>query len=144
VTSLRRLISTVGVRFGTAELYGIIEEFEEVEDCIAVGQRRKSDPDEQVLLFLKLQNGIRLENALIQRISDAIREGLSPRHVPTHIRQVKDIPYTMNGKQIENLVKAIVSGREVKIGQTAANPQCLEEYKIFYTLPFGGIVTSKL
>ncbi|KAF2011975.1 acetyl-CoA synthetase-like protein [Aaosphaeria arxii CBS 175.79] len=133
-----------GVRFGTAEIYGILDHFAEVEDCIAVGQRRKTDPDEQVLLFLKLKDSLKLDKSLKQRICNAIRRDLSARHVPQHIRQVADIPYTRNGKKIENMVKAIVSGQALKVGQSAANPECLDEYKQFTNLPFGAAAGSKL
>lgn len=128
-----RLIET-GVRFGTAELYGIVDKFDEVEDCIAVGQRREEDTDEQVLLFLKLKKGP-LHDSLRERIRNAIRTSLSPRHVPAYTLEVADIPYTANGKKIENIVRDVVSGRVPKVGGTAVNPECLEGYKQFASLP---------
>jgi acetoacetyl-CoA synthetase len=129
-TELRR----VGVRFGTAEIYGIVDKFSQVEDCIAVGQRRDGDIDEQVLLFLKMKSG-NLDAQLRNEIASTIRSLLSPRHVPAYILQVKDIPYTMNGKRIENIVRDTVCGRSVKVGGTAINPECLEEYRQFLNLP---------
>ncbi len=123
-----------GIRFGTAELYGVVDKFKEVEDCIAVGQRREHDSDERVLLFLKLAQKP-MSKELEQRIRTAIRTELSARHVPSYILEVADIPYTANGKKIENVVKDVVSGRVPKIGGTAVNPECLEEYKAFAKLP---------
>ncbi|TPX15237.1 uncharacterized protein E0L32_004514 [Thyridium curvatum] len=123
-----------GVRFGAAELYGIVDQFSEVQDCIAVGQRRKLDADEQVLLFLKVKTPP-LSDGLRDRIRTTIRKQLSSRHVPAHILEVQDIPYTMNGKRIENLVKDVVCGRTAKVGGTAANPESLEEYEKFVDLP---------
>lgn len=122
------------MRFGAAELYGIVDQFSEVQDCIAVGQRRKLDADEQVLLFLKVKTPP-LSDGLRDRIRTTIRKQLSSRHVPAHILEVQDIPYTMNGKRIENLVKDVVCGRTAKVGGTAANPESLEEYEKFVDLP---------
>jgi acetoacetyl-CoA synthetase len=124
----------VGVRFGTAEIYGIVDKFSQVEDYIAVGQRRDHDTDEQVLLFLKMKSGS-LDAQLRKEIASMIRSLLSPRHVPAYILQVKDIPYTMNGKRIEHIVRDTVCGRPAKIGGTAVNPECLEEYRQFLKLP---------
>lgn len=123
----------LGIRFGTAELYAVLDHFLEVEDYIAVGQRRITDQDEQVLLFIKMRSGT-LSTDLRQRICSAIRQALSPRHVPAEVLQVRDIPYTVNGKRIENLVRDIVCGRNPKASGTAANPECLKEYAQFFNL----------
>ena len=122
------------MRFGTAELYGIIDKFPQVQDYIAVGQRRPKDSDEQVLMFLKMKKG-RLSQDLRESIQNAVRQQLSPRHVPAHILEVNDIPYTMNGKRIEALVREVVCGRTPKVGGMAVNPESLEEYKKFVDLP---------
>lgn len=111
----------------------MLDQFPAVEDYIAVGQRHATDPDEQVLLFVKMREG-KLAEELRQRICGAIRQALSPRHVPAHVLQVNDIPYTFNGKKIENVVRDIVSGRSPRLGGTAANPECLEEYERFVRL----------
>ncbi|KAL6405406.1 acetoacetate-CoA ligase [Ilyonectria robusta] len=81
-----------GVRFGTADLYNIVYKFPQVEDCIAVGQRRPKDNDERVLLFLKMRDNTRLEDSLRADIAKAIRKDLSGRHIPAYIFQVRDIP----------------------------------------------------
>ncbi|KAL6253183.1 hypothetical protein RBB50_000905 [Rhinocladiella similis] len=132
-----------GIRFGTAELYGIVDKFPDVVDCIAVGQRRDHDTDERVLLFLKLAQRP-LTKDLETRIKTAIKTELSARHVPSYILEVADIPYTANGKKIENVVKDIVSGRVPKIGGTAVNPECLDEYKTFADLEPAPPVKAKL
>ncbi|KAF5648785.1 acetoacetate ligase [Fusarium sp. NRRL 25303] len=103
-----------GVRFGTAELYGVLDKFSEVDDCIAVGHRRHQDGDEQVLLFVKMRDKNMLKDPLLSKIRDAIRTMLSPRHVPAYIFPVEDIPYTLSGKKVEIAVKSIVSHQEVK------------------------------
>ncbi|KAI8936119.1 hypothetical protein NX059_007618 [Plenodomus lindquistii] len=120
-----------GVRFGTAEIYAVLDKFSDsIEDYIAVGQQLGAD--EQVLLFLKMKPRIDLDDQLRHQIASAIRSGLSPRHVPAHIIQVTDIPYTMNGKRIENLVRDAVNGRPLKVGATAVNPECLAEYRQYF------------
>ncbi|SPJ80014.1 related to acetoacetyl-CoA synthetase [Fusarium torulosum] len=124
-----------GVRFGTADLYNVVHKFPQVEECIAVGQRRPKDNDERVLLFLKMRDNTRLEDSLRADIAKAIRKDLSGRHVPAYMFQVRDIPYTSNGKKIENLVRDIVCGEEVKVGGTATNPECLKEYEAYLHLP---------
>lgn len=75
-----------------------------------------------------------LSSDLRQRICSATRQALSPRHVPAEVLQVRDIPYTINGKRIENLVRDIVCGRSPKVRGTAAIPECLEKYAQFVNL----------
>ncbi|KAJ4176956.1 hypothetical protein NW767_015273 [Fusarium falciforme] len=122
-----------GIRFGTAEIYAVVDHFPEVQDCIAVGQRRPGESDEQVLLFLK--TGTSDFNQVRGQIQEAIREQLSPRHVPAHILHVNDIPCTSNGKVIEMVVKAIVCKSRVANIDSVANPECLAEYRKFADLP---------
>ncbi|KAJ4154468.1 hypothetical protein NW754_001417 [Fusarium falciforme] len=122
-----------GIRFGTAEIYGVVDHFPQVEDCIAVGQRRPGESDEQVLLFLKTSTSD--FNQIRDQVQEAIREQLSPRHVPAHILHVNDIPCTSNGKTIEMVVKAIVCKSKVANIDSVANPECLAEYKKFADLP---------
>ena len=95
------------------------------------------DSDEQVLLFLKMKE-CELDEFLRNQIRNAIKKLLSPRHVPGHILQVQDIPYTMNGKKMENIVRNVVCGGTVKNLSTVANPECLEEYRKFTELPVVG------
>ncbi|KAH8807756.1 hypothetical protein F5884DRAFT_881178, partial [Xylogone sp. PMI_703] len=120
-----------GIRFGTAELYGVLDHITDIEDCIAVGQKIPNIQDENVLLFVKLKDNGRLSTQLHDAIKAKIQNALSPRHVPKHVYQVPDIPYTVNGKKMENLVRDIVSGKPSKASGTAANPECLEFYYRF-------------
>jgi acetoacetyl-CoA synthetase len=116
-----------GVRIGTAEIYRVVENMEEIEDSVVVG--RKLDDDESVVLFVKLKEGLLLDNNLIKLIRSGIRNNCSPRHVPSIIKQVADIPYTINGKKVEIAVKKIIHGQDVKNKDALANPECLEYYK---------------
>lgn len=123
------VLNPSGVRFGSAEIYTVLESFsDELDDSLCVGQRRTQDPDERVLLFLKMRSGRTLTPALIDRIKSAIRTSLSSRHVPAYVFDTKDIPYTVNGKKIEIAVKQIVSGSNLKPSGTVANPESLELY----------------
>ncbi|PYH49320.1 acetoacetyl-CoA synthase [Aspergillus saccharolyticus JOP 1030-1] len=127
------VLNPSGVRFGSAEIYQVIEdEFAaEVVDSICVGQRRPSDPDERVILFLLLKPGVECTQDLVQRIKAAIRQKLSPRHVPAFIFPTPEIPTTVNGKKVELPVKQIVSGKVIKPSGTLLNPQSLDYYYRF-------------
>lgn len=116
----------------------MLDTISEVQDCVAVGQKLLHSKDEQVLLFVKLPlNTGGLEESLRARIRTAIRTALSARHVPAHILQVVDIPYTINGKKMENLVRSIVEGKGLGSGRMVANPECLKEYERFGALRSG-------
>ncbi|KAF7292468.1 Acetoacetyl-CoA synthetase [Mycena chlorophos] len=105
-----------GVRFGSAELYDVIETgfSGRIVDCLAVGQTI-GESDERVVLFVKLPEGQLLDATLESAIRAAIREKRSARHVPGKIVQVPDIPYTLNGKRVEVIVRKIVNGAPVSI-----------------------------
>ncbi|KAF9067736.1 acetoacetyl-CoA synthetase [Rhodocollybia butyracea] len=124
------VLNPSGVRFGSGEIYSVMEKFTSVvDDCICVGQRRPDiDQDERVLLFLKMRPGNKFSTSLEKQIRSSIRSALSPRHVPSHIFEVEDIPYTVNGKKIEIAVKQIVSGSTLKPSGTVANPDALKLY----------------
>lgn len=116
-----------GVRIGTAEIYTVVENLAEIADSLVVGQ--KWQDDERVILFVKLPAGEILESDLIKKLKTVIRKNCSPRHVPAVILQVKDIPYTINGKKVEVAVKKILQGKKVKNQSALANPESLELYK---------------
>ncbi|KAF5380266.1 hypothetical protein D9757_008210 [Collybiopsis confluens] len=124
------VLNPSGVRFGSGEIYTVMEKFTpSIDDCICVGQRRLGiDEDERVLLFLKMRSGHKFNSALEMSIRKSIRSALSARHVPTYIFEVEDIPYTVNGKKIEIAVKQIVSGSNLKPSGTVANPESLQLY----------------
>jgi len=116
-----------GVRIGTAEIYSIVENMDEINDSVIVGQQWHGD--ERVVLFVKLKPGVNLDENLVKKISSNIRSGCSPRHVPAIIKTVNDIPYTLNGKKVEVAVKKIIHGEEVQNRDALRNPECLEEFK---------------
>ncbi|KAJ1962517.1 hypothetical protein GGI12_002601 [Dipsacomyces acuminosporus] len=142
-------LNPAGVRFGSAELYNIVDTYEEISDSLVVGQ--KQGVDERVLMFLQMAEGHAFSMDIVKRISAHIRNQLSPRHVPAVIAPVYGgIPYTVNGKKVEIAVKRLVSDlyrvaqecgpeaavKSVKVDEkttsTLANPESLDQ---FYNMP---------
>ena len=112
-----------GVRIGTAEIYRQVEQLDEVEEAIAIGQQWEGDV--RVALFVRLRDGLALDEALVARIRERIRTNATPRHVPARILQVTDIPRTRNGKIVELAVRDVVHGRPVRNREALANPEAL-------------------
>ncbi len=116
-----------GVRIGTAEIYAQVEQIPEVMEAIAVGQ--DWDNDVRVVLFVRLADGVSLDDALRDKIRQKIRTGASPRHVPARIVQVADIPRTKSGKITELAVRNVIHGQPVKNTEALANPEALDYYR---------------
>ncbi len=116
-----------GVRIGTAEIYRQVEQLPEVAESIVVGQDWQGDV--RVVLFVRLNPGHALDEALEKRIRTAIRQGCTPRHVPAKILEVADIPRTKSGKIVELAVREVIHGRPVKNLDALANPEALEGYR---------------
>jgi acetoacetyl-CoA synthetase len=123
-----------GVRIGTAEIYRQVEQLPEVIESVVIGQQMHHKPgvDERVVLFVRLREGLRLDDALRERIKRQIRDNATPHHVPRKIIQVADIPRTISGKITELAVRDVVHGRPVKNLEALANPGALE---LFRNLP---------
>nr|XP_015099252.1 acetoacetyl-CoA synthetase isoform X2 [Vicugna pacos] len=117
-----------GVRFGSSEIYNIVEAFEEVMDSLCVPQYNK-DGEERVVLFLKMAPGHAFGPDLVKSIRNAIRLGLSARHVPSLILETKGIPYTLNGKKVEVAVKQIIAGKAMEHRGAFSNPEALDLYR---------------
>lgn len=116
-----------GVRIGTAEIYRQVEKVEEVLESVAIGQDWHGDV--RVVLFVRLRDGLQLDDALRQRIRQVIRQYTTPRHVPAVIAQVSDIPRTISGKLVELAIRNVVHGMPVKNTDALANPQALEQFR---------------
>ncbi len=115
-----------GVRIGTAEIYNVVENMDEVEDTVVIGQ--KWEDDERVVLFVKLNEGFTLDDDLKIKISKLIRSNCSPRHVPAIILETEGVPYTLNGKKVEIAVKKAILGEEIKNKDALANPEVLDNF----------------
>jgi acetoacetyl-CoA synthetase len=120
-----------GVRIGTAEIYRQVEKLDEVIESIVIGQDWPpgSSGDVRIVLFVKLREGIDLDEHLSKRIKQAIRESTTPRHVPAKILHVPDIPRTKSGKIVELAVRNVVHGHPVKNVEALANPDALEHFR---------------
>ena len=116
-----------GVRIGTAEIYRQVEQLDEVVESLVIGQ--DWDNDVRVVLFVRLRDGLALDDALARKIRDRIRVNTTPRHVPAKIVQVADIPRTKSGKIVELAVRNVVHGNPVKNLDALANPEALEQFR---------------
>jgi len=116
-----------GVRIGTADIYRQIEQMEEIEDSIVIGQPWKNDV--RVILFVKTAEGHELNDELKNKIKNILRTNASPRHVPSKIIAVPDVPYTLNMKKVELAVRKVVMGQEVLNKDALKNPESLDYYE---------------
>ena len=116
-----------GVRIGTAEIYRQVESLDQIVESLVIGQDWEGDV--RVVLFVKLKDGLSLDEALTARIKQRIRENTTPRHVPAKILQVTDIPRTKSGKIVELAVRDVVHGRQVKNIEALANPEALAQFR---------------
>nr|WP_299240965.1 acetoacetate--CoA ligase [uncultured Halomonas sp.] len=119
-----------GIRIGTAEIYRQVEKVEGVLESLCIGQDWNDDV--RVVLFVRLREGMTLDDELRDEIKRTIRANTSPRHVPAKIIQVEDIPRTLSGKIVELAVRNVVHGQPVKNKDALANPDAL---KFFQDLP---------
>jgi len=116
-----------GVRIGTAEIYRQVEQLPEVVESLVIGQDWERDV--RVVLFVRLREGVTLDEALVKKIKLQIRSNTTPRHVPAKIIQVADIPRTKSGKIVELAVRNVVHGRPVKNREALANPEALDLFR---------------
>jgi acetoacetyl-CoA synthetase len=116
-----------GVRIGTAEIYRQVEQLPEVVESLAVGQQWQGD--ERIVLFVRLRDGLELDDRLRDAIRERLRRNTSPRHVPARILQVSDIPRTKSGKIVELAVRQVVHDRAVNNVEALANPGVLDQYR---------------
>ena len=82
-----------------------------------------------MVLFVKLREGLALDDALVAKIKNRIRTNTTPRHVPAKVLQVPDIPRTKSNKIVELAVRDVVHGRPVKNLEALANPEALEHFR---------------
>jgi len=116
-----------GIRIGTAEIYRVVETIPGIMESICVSQDWQGD--RRIVLFVKLAEGVTLDDKLRLEIQRRIRSSASPHHVPAKIIRIPDIPRTLNGKVTEIAVREIIHGREVGNREALANPESLEFFK---------------
>jgi len=115
-----------GVRIGTSEIYRQVEKLTEVIESIVVEQNWQDDI--RVVLFVKLKDGLQLDDDLKQTIVTQIRRNTSPRHVPDVIIQVSDIPKTKSGKIVELAVQKAIHNLPIDNKTALENPEVMQEY----------------
>jgi len=98
-----------GVRMGSSEIYSVVEDLPEIRDSLIVGFEGR-DGQYHMPLFVVLNEGVELTDALKKKINISIRNALSPRHIPDNIFAISEVPHTLNGKKLEVPVKKILAG----------------------------------
>jgi acetoacetyl-CoA synthetase len=119
-------LNPAGVRIGTAEIYRIVEKMDEIADSIVVG--KKINGDEKIILFVVLEENIKLNQKIKDSIKLELRQKATPRHVPSEIFEVNEIPRTISGKKVEIAVSKILNGEEVENKDALANPESLKQF----------------
>ena len=115
-----------GVRLGTAEIYSVVENFDEIQESIVIGQSWNNDI--RIILFVVLNKGYNLTKETRDKIKKTIRTNASPRHVPSKIISISEIPKTKNGKIVELAVKQSIEGEVIKNLEALANPDSLKQF----------------
>ena len=118
-----------GVRIGTSEIYRQTENLSYLEDSICVG--KQVDGDVEVVLFVKLIDGVDLDEVKVKEIKTLIKNNTTPRHIPKDIYSVSDIPYTRSGKKMELAVTRLINKKQLTNIEAVANPECLKQYSSY-------------
>ena len=130
-------INRGGIRMGTAEIYGAVLALDEVVDALVVDLPREGTQG-YMPLFVVLRDGVALDDHLVSRIRERIREDCSPRHVPDEIRPIREVPRTLSGKVLEVPVKRILSGEPAETAlsrDSLANPDALRPFEELAATP---------
>ena len=121
-------LKRMGVRMGSSEIYSVVDELPEVLECLIVGY---DGPDGQyrMPLFVALNPGYELDDALKAKIKNSVRSALSPRHVPDEVFAIAEVPKTLNAKKLEVPVKKILAGiptEQAVSVDSMSNPESIE------------------
>jgi acetoacetyl-CoA synthetase len=121
-------INRGGVRMGTSELYRAVLSLDEVQDALVVDVPREGE-ENWMPLFVVLKDGATLDDDLVKAIRTRIREDCSPRHVPSDVIEIPEIPRTLSGKVLEVPVKRILMGdppEKAASRESLQNPEALD------------------
>ncbi|MEV8062101.1 acetoacetate--CoA ligase, partial [Streptomyces antimycoticus] len=119
-----------GIRMGSSDIYGPVEQLEEIAEALVVGVEQDGG-GYWMPLFVTTTDGIDVDDVLSEKIRDAIRHGASPRHVPDEIIQAPGIPHTRTGKKLEVPVKRLLRGearRSVVDPGSVDRPELIDWY----------------
>jgi acetoacetyl-CoA synthetase len=120
-----------GVRLGTAEFYGVVEELPEVADSLVVHLEDPAGGPGELVLFVVPASGAALDDVLRARIARELRAALSPRHVPDRVVAVPAVPRNRTGKKLELPAKRILLGaapEDVASRDVLADPTSLDAF----------------
>ncbi len=120
-----------GVRIGTSEIYRAIEKLDDICEGLAVEYNNMGTSE--IILFIVMDKKVKFNNDIKSKIISVLKNDLSPKHVPSKIYEVKEIPKTRSGKIVEILVKKIINGDKFSNLDVLINPDCLKEYLEIYT-----------
>ena len=116
-----------GVRIGTAEIYQQVENIDFITEGLVVGQDYNNDV--RIILFVTTKNQVELDEKKINLIKSRIRKNCSPKHVPSIVIKVPEIPRTKSGKIVELAVRKIIHGETVNNQEAIANPEALKYFE---------------
>ena len=119
-----------GVRIGTSEIYQQVEDIDFITEGLVVGQDYNDDV--RIVLFVTTKNNEELDDEKIKTIKSKIRKNCSPKHVPSVVIKVPEIPRTKSGKIVELAVRKVIHGETINNKDAIANPKAL---KYFENLP---------
>ncbi len=123
-------INRKGIRMGSSEIYRVVEDIPEVLDSLIIGVERAGGAY-YMPLFVVLQPGVELDDALKTTIRNKIRANLSPHHVPDEIIAIPEVPRTLNGKKLEVPVKKLFMGAPLEKAisvDSMSNPQVMQYF----------------
>ena len=123
-------LNSGGVRIGTSEIYRVVENIDGINECVAVEHQLSNDTE--VILFVKMQAKFTFNDYVEKNIKKEIKLNLSPKHVPSKIFAIKDIPKNKSNKIVELTIKKIINGENVRNLNVLSNPDCLKEYQDIY------------
>jgi acetoacetyl-CoA synthetase len=116
-----------GVRIGTSEIYQQVEDIDFITEGLVVGQDYNDDV--RIVLFITTKNNEELDDEKIKFIKSRIRKNCSPKHVPSIIIKVPEIPRTKSGKIVELAVRKVIHGETINNIEAIANPESLKFFE---------------
>jgi len=120
------VLNPAGVRIGTSEIYRPVEEMPEIMDSLVIAQPWESDV--RIVLFVVLRDGLQLDAELVAKIKAAIRRDNTPRHVPSLILAIPEVPRTISGKKVEKAALQTIKHEVVENTAALANPESLDYF----------------
>jgi acetoacetyl-CoA synthetase len=116
-------LNSKGVRIGTAEIYRVVEQIDEIVESLAVA--KEIEADSKIVLFVVVKSGAPFTQELKSQINSLLRSKASPRHVPDLILQAPELPKTKSNKLVEIAVADLINGRAVRNMDALINPEAL-------------------